>query len=1166
MQQVDSNSFKRLLISNILLPLIIGLVTCVVFVVMINALIKQGQDVAKSAQIISMANESQKAVVDGETGLRGYVITGKADFLEPYINARNTAPERLEKLRMLVEGNPRQVARAETLVKQFESWIVYAEKVRGLKASGRDAFATVSQGEGKMIMDRARQNFDLIIRNEELEREEQSNAMAWLTDIVLFLTIVLSLIGSAAIALFGRKQMLGLSTSYQTILDASNERNFILQQQQWLKQGQSELSDKMAVATSIKSLSESISSHFANYLNAQVGALFISVNDTSLERQATFAFTATDEQSDVIKVGEGLLGQVAAEKKPLQLSQLPANFLKISSSLGNMNASNVLIMPFFSDDALLGVLELGFADIIQPKYLEYYEQVADSVATAIRGMQLREQRERLMREIQNQAEELQTQQEELRVTNEELSEQARMLKDAQTRLEGQHAEMEQTNAQLEEQAQVLENQKDLLDRRNEVLVDTKLALEQKATELQRASQYKSEFLANMSHELRTPLNSSLILAKLLADNKDSNLTGQQIEFAKQIQSSGNDLLHLINDILDLAKVESGKLDINAENVSIDGLFNSLRKSFDPLANEKSLKLSFVIEPKTPKTIFTDQQRIEQVLKNLISNSIKFTAKGSVTILAKLDKKLQFRFEVSDTGIGIAQEQQQIIFEAFRQADGTTNRKFGGTGLGLSISKDLARLLGGSIQVSSMVGTGSTFTLTLPQQYLPIDESITDVNLPVEQPVFKLPIVEKSEKVEPQKDAASEILSSGFFEDDRSSIKAGENRVILVVEDDHKFASILFTLANEQKYKCLVTDSATEAIELAKKYQPSAVLLDMKLSDHSGLYVLDQLKQNSKTRHIPVHVISAGDFSRQAMHLGAIGYMLKPVKRDQLVDAFKRIEEKMRQSIRKVLIVEDNEIQRGAIQKLIEDRFLETVAVENGIMALKILEEQSFDCMIMDLNLPGISGFDLLEKMNETANQTYPPIIVYTGRSLSKEEEDKLNRYSRSVIIKGAKSPERLMDEVMLFLHKVESSMDISQKDMLENVRNREKVFENKTIMIVDDDMRNTFALTAALEQKGAKIVIAKNGEESLRKLDSDRSIDIVLMDIMMPIMDGYEAIRRIRKDVVFKKLPIIALTAKATKDDKLLCLQAGANDYLSKPVDLDKLLSLIRIWLSAGWK
>jgi CheY-like chemotaxis protein/signal transduction histidine kinase/CHASE3 domain sensor protein len=1157
--------FRKVIARNITLPIIAGLISSGIFVILINLLLGQAKRVEHADQIISLANVGMKIFIDGETGIRGYALTGKEDFLEPYVSAKARADSDLAALRGLVSDNKIQTERVDSLQGVYISWFEYAENIRKLKAEKKDVISVVSQGLGKSLMGQARDLFDKIIITEERLRKERSDSLYNTTQIVLISVVSRSLILSILIALYGRKQMHALSDSYEKILRASQERNMTLQHQQWLKTGQMELSQKMAAQRGMSHLGDIIIGSIASYLKAQVGAFYLLTEENLLVRSGTFAYSSDFSKGKKLQLGETLVGQAALEKRNIYLTELPQDYVKVSSGIGDTSPTELLLYPVIDDGEIFAVIELGFLGQADVRYDDFLKSVSESVIVAIKTAIFREHREKLLKEIQDQAEELQTQQEELRVMNEELEEQTRMLKGSQARLEAQQAEMEQTNAQLEEQAQTLENQKDLLDRKNESLVETKLRLEQKAHELQKASQYKSEFLANMSHELRTPLNSSLILAKLLSDNKEKTLSDKQVEFAQQILNSGNDLLNLINDILDLSKVESGKLDISADDVKIESLVSSLKKSFDPMAKEKKLELIFEVDTKTPAGMFTDRLRLEQILKNLLSNSLKFTPTGRVSVRIFPGPDSTISFEVKDTGIGIKEEQQEIIFEAFRQADGTTNRKYGGTGLGLSISRDLARLLGGHIRVESQINEGSAFTLTLPLIYraeiqevshLPSNRTLSlSESKPLAQISRPLPVAEPEN-----------MTQSIYFKDDRHMIDAKTERAILVVEDDPKFAQIIFDLAHELKYKCLVTDSADEGIELAKKFHPAAVLLDMKLSDQSGLFVLDQLKNFSSTRHIPVHIISVDDFSRQAFHLGAIGYMLKPVKREQLIEAFEKIELKIKQNIRKVLIVEDNKVQQNAIQKLIEDKNLETVTADTGNEAFSLLSQGVYDCMIMDLNLPDMSGFELLEKINSSFNKDYPPIIVYTGRSLSREEEIQLNRYSRSVIIKGAKSPERLLDEVILFLHRVETDLDDKNQESFENLRNREKIFENRTILIVDDDMRNNFALTAALEQKGAKIIIAKNGQESLEKLESEKGIDIVLMDIMMPVMDGYEAIREIRKKPQFKKLPIIAQTAKAMKEDHQLCIQAGANDYLSKPIDLQKLLSLIRIWLTAGWR
>lgn len=1158
-------SFRKILVRNITLPLVTGLVSSAVFVLLINTLIKQTRQIEHSDQIISAANGGLRLFLDGETGLRGYLITGSESFLAPYINSIPQAETTLDELKKSVSDNKIQIDRVVRLEAIYHNWRAYADNVVKLKSENKNAIAVVSQGTGKALIDEARDLFDKLIATEERLRKDRSDSVSSSTELVLICVVVLSLLISISIALHGRKQLMELSRSYEDILAASEEKNQKLLRQQWLKTGQGGLNEKMVAQRSMRHLFTAVLEYVAEYLKAKVGAFYIVNPDKKLVRLASLALATVNETEGEMAFGQTLVGQAAVTKKSILVKDLPADYLKISSATGWTQPTEVFIAPIVEEGEVLAVLELGFVGQADSRTNEFFEIVSESISGAIVAARFRDQREKLLLEIQNQSEELQTQQEELRVTNEELEEQTRVLKNTQSRLEAQHAEMEQTNEQLEEQARALETQKDLLDRRNEMLTDAKLGLEQKALELQRASQYKSEFLANMSHELRTPLNSSLILAKLLSENKEGNLTPQQVEFAKQIGTSGTDLLNLINDILDLAKVESGKLDIHPEMIKTESIIANMRRSFLQLSEEKGLKLDFEIGSQVPDQIYADRLRLEQILKNLISNAIKFTPKGSVklSLFSSTDQK-HIHFEVKDTGIGIKPEQQEIIFEAFRQADGTTNRKFGGTGLGLSISKDLSRLMGGAVTVRSVYNEGSTFTLSLPVQYTPIvADSTIGLNRAVSAPSQELSMSLQAHKNPSFIEEASS--RDRFFEDDRDLILKPNEKRLVVVEDDKKFASILYSLAHEQNYKCIVTDSAEEAIQLVKKYLPMAVILDIKLKGQSGLFALDQIKQSAETRHIPVHVISGEDFSRQALHLGAIGYMLKPVKREQLVDAFRKIEEKIKQGIRKVLIVEDNKIQRQAIQQLIADKTIETTAVETGNEACRLLAENSFDCMIIDLNLPDMTGFELIEQINANEDYSAPPIIVYTGRSLTREEEIQLNKYSHSVIIKGAKSPERLLDEVTLFLHGVESKLDAKKKVIIESLRNREKIFEGKTIMIVDDDMRNTFALTAALEQKGAKILIAKNGEESISKLNSEKDVDLILMDIMMPVMDGYEATRQIRKNPEFKKVPIIALTAKAMKDDRQLCIEAGANDYLSKPVDLDKLLSLVRIWMTAGW-
>jgi CheY-like chemotaxis protein/signal transduction histidine kinase len=872
---------------------------------------------------------------------------------------------------------------------------------------------------------------------------------------------------------------------------------------------------------------------------------------------STYGVPADANIPERFKPREGLLGQAAVEGRPFIIREVPDGYLTVASALGQDKPRHLVISPASADGAVNTVVELGFINPVDANILALLEQASEAIGVAVRSANYRAELQSLVEETQRQSEELQVQSEELRVSNEELEEQSRALKESQARLELQQSELEQTNSQLEEQTQQLEAQRDDLAR-------TTATVELKARELEQASQYKSDFLANMSHELRTPLNSSLILAKLLADNQAGNLTGEQVKFAQTIQSSGNDLLNLINDILDLSKIEAGHVEIRPEEMSLERLSKDIQQVFQPIAQEKNLAFAIDIAPECPATIDTDVQRLEQVLKNLLSNAFKFTERGKVELAIRRSGDGRIALSVTDTGIGISEEQQQSVFEAFRQADGTISRKYGGTGLGLSISRELVRLLGGSLRLRSREGEGSTFTIMIPEKYNPASVSPREPRISVPaDPVVQRAIASPAAPVPLSRKVPAAF--SRKVDDDRDAL-TDTKRMLLVVEDDEAFARILRDLSREMGFQTLVAGTAEEALNLAKHYMPSAIVLDVGLPDQSGLAVLDRLKRDALTRHIPIHVVSASDHAQTALSLGAVGYMLKPVKREELADVLKKLEAKLSQRMHRVLIVEDDAVQRAAVGKLLTSHDVETVAAGTAAECLELLKQQTFDCMVLDLSLPDASGYSLLETLSREDAYSFPPVIVYTARDLSSDDEQRLRRYSKSIIIKGAKSPERLLDEVTLFLHQVVSELPDEQQKMIRKAWNRDSILEGRRILVVEDDVRNVYALTNILEPRGARVEIARNGREALDLLEKsttqpDQAIDLVLMDVMMPVMDGLTATRQIRKRPEWKALPVITLTAKAMPDDQQRCIDAGANDYMAKPLDVEKLLSLVRVWM-----
>lgn len=909
--------------------------------------------------------------------------------------------------------------------------------------------------------------------------------------------------------------------------------------QDWLRTAQRDLGSVLQGEKDAPELGADVVRFLAELLDARVGAVYLDEGAGALRCIGRFAMGREEALArDEVAAGEGLLGQAVQGGTLLRVDDVPPAYLTVSSALGGTSPREVVIVPARVDGLVVGALELGFFRALQPLDLELLESVAEPIGIALRSVRLRGERDRLLAETQAQAEELQQQGDELRAINEELEQQADALRRTQAALEESQAALEEGNARLEMQARELEAQRDDLMR-------AQTALLARTDELARTSRYKSEFLANMSHELRTPLNSTLILSKILKDNEGGRLSAKEVDYAATIHSAGQDLLALINDILDLSRVEAGALEVSPEPVELASVVDALRRTFEPIAAEKALALRFVIQPDAPASMITDPLRLQQILRNLVSNALKFTERGEVALRVSAGGEGRVAFEVKDTGPGIAPSHHQLVFEAFRQADGTTQRKHGGTGLGLTISRELAHRLGGHIELTSELGQGSTFRLVVPLEL----EVPRRPSTPPPAPPPDVPL--ERPRVEPVR-----------VEDDRDA-SADSRPSVLVIEDDVAFARVLRDLAREAGFRCIVATTAESGLALAQSIGPSAILLDLRLPDTSGLGVLERLKRTPSTRHVPVHVVSVSDASPQALALGAVGYALKPVERERLEAVFRTLHERLARGARRVLVVEDQPTQREALMALLGRDRVEVDAAADVETAIERLRTVHYDCMVLDLQLDGRSGFELLDRMAEGEAYSFPPVVVHTGRALSRAEEERLRRYASSIVVKGARSPERLLDEVTLFLHQVDAELPAAAQQMLRVVRRRDALLEGRTVLVVEDDVRSVFAVTSALESVGMRTRVARNGSEALGLLSSERGaeIDLVLMDLMMPEMDGLSAIRAIRAHARFAALPILALTAKAMTDDREACLAAGANDYLAKPLDVDKLLSLVKVWM-----
>jgi CheY-like chemotaxis protein/signal transduction histidine kinase/PAS domain-containing protein len=966
-----------------------------------------------------------------------------------------------------------------------------------------------------------------------------------------------------------------LSQALNRMADTLREMAGKQETERWLAAASEAVGDRLHGEHDLVTLAHNILEVLVDVLDAQVAAFYLAQDQSTLRLLKTYGADETLPRQ-IIGRDQGIIGRALHQEKVLVINDLPPDYLRISSGLGETRAAGLVVAPLYFENRLLAVIELGRHQPFSQREGALLELVLENIGVAIQTTEARLETARLLATTREQSEKLQVQQEELQQANEELQEQTRALSISEGRLQAQQEELRVSNEELAERSSVLVEKNKEVEAANLKLLRAQQELEEKAAALELSGRYKSEFLANMSHELRTPLNSILILSQMLAANKEQNLLAKQVEFATTIHNSGSDLLKLINEVLDLSKIEAGRMEINPEEITLETLLSSLLAPFKPLAEEKGLKLELKRGGNAPAVIFTDDTRLRQVLNNLLSNAFKFTEQGVVGLtvgrpaagelppeLSLADPAKIIYFRVRDSGIGIPLDKQEIVFEAFKQADGTTSRKFGGTGLGLSISRELAKLLGGVLTLESSEGKGSAFTLWLPENFSATRSTLeerekgatkekrnTGVTAAANAPAAA------TETSPPNPDHGSGKL----VRDDRRKIRNGD-KVLLIIEDDPVFASLLLDLAREKSYRGLIAEDGETGLHLADYYRPSAILLDMGLPGISGREVLERLKNNADTRHIPVHFISASDQSSEIMPMGAIGYLTKPVTMEKLEQVFARIERLVATPVKRLLIVEDDLVQRQAIKALIGNGDVTVVEASSGEEAYRMLKAEHFDCMILDLGLGDMSGFDLLARVKENREISRVPVVVYTGREIDQNEEERLQQYANSIIIKGARSPERLLDETTLFLHRVEKNLPRDQQEILNTLHHRESTFTGRTILVVDDDMRNVFALSSVLEEQGLNIVVARNGLESIEKLVEHPETELVLMDIMMPEMDGYQAMRQIRKDPGKADLPIIALTAKAMRGDRDKCLTAGANDYLAKPVDPEKLVSLLRVWL-----
>ncbi|KGO86214.1 histidine kinase [Flavobacterium rivuli WB 3.3-2 = DSM 21788] len=1190
-----NGTFKRNLIISSGASMLILLVSSIASFVSIRSLLDSNSWVNHTQEVIYNINAGRSELVDAQTSMRGFLVTGNTEFLEQYKNTQEDAASYFANVEELTIDNPKQQASIKELKPYMAEFFKYLqlridEKKRGQLSLAADLDA------GKSLMDEMRTILKRMENQEQgllTERVSTSENYGTYSSVLIVVAALIALfisllffvrilrdynsrillqlaleksdketaerirvisgiagqisqgnydvrvedsegdaLGSVAVSL--NNMAAALSSSFKSLSD--NE---------WRQSGIAELNQVMIGEKSLETLTNDIIEYLAVYTNSNAGVLYL-LEDNSLVASAGYSYIA-DHERKRFKIGEGLTGQAVASGKMLELKGIAADDIKISYALGEVIPAHVIAVPLMDNQAE-GVVELAAVRNYSKREIEFLKSVANNIGIAIKAAQNRKRVQELLEETQAQSEELKAQHSELEGMNAELEAQTQKLQASEEELRVQQEELQQTNEELAERSVLLE--------------EKNTEIQKKSEDLELTTRYKSEFLANMSHELRTPLNSILLLSRLLSENIDHNMSEEQIEFAKVIQSSGNGLLGLIDEILDLSKIEAGKMELELIDISTKEITDGMKAMFTEVAKQKGIEFK-IDDENAPLVIRTDKMRLEQILKNLLSNALKFTSEGSVTLIVKkhaTDEK-RVLFSVKDTGIGIPREKQPLVFEAFQQADGSTKRKYGGTGLGLSISRELAKLLRGEIGLSSVVDEGSEFTLNIPVigSMLLQPEEFEDRQIQAPQVITE---GEDDDKEKP--DLRYRYISPFIPEsvpDDRDTI-ADKDKVVLIVEDDVNFAKSLLEFSRKRGYKGIVSVRGDHALNLAMLYKPAGILLDIQLPIKSGWEVMEDLKNNSQTKHIPVHIMSSHKLKQESLLKGAVNFLDKPVAFEQMPEVFKRIEHIISRESQKVLILEDNPQHAKALAYFLETYNINSEIkseIEEGVSALK---QTDVDCVILDMGIPDRQAYDILESVKKNPGLENLPVIVFTGKSLSMKEELKIKKYADSIVIKTAHSYQRMLDEVSLFLHLVEENKGSEgKKEHYKKLSLLNNVLHNKTVLVVDDDVRNIYSLTKSLESLKMNIVTAIDGKEALKALEEHPEIDVVLLDMMMPNMDGYETATHIRENKKYKTLPVIAVTAKAMTGDREKCINAGASDYITKPVDIDQLLSLLRVWL-----